>query len=162
MGLKPRSNLRNLLTPPCHWPVKFGSSNFLGCCIGMWSCTSPFLPTHRNMAPRRKSRFWRGCRFCFRQFRICVWLVLLVLAAILVYVNQVGLPDFIKKPLLQSLHERGLDLQFSRLRLRWYRGIVADNVRFERAGEPFSPQLTLREVQVRLNHEALRKFQIQI
>jgi hypothetical protein len=114
------------------------------------------------MAPRQKRTFWKWCRFCFRQFRITLWLLLLVLVAALVYVNQVGLPDIVKKPLLQALHEHGLDLRFSRLRFRWYRGIVADNVRFELAADPNGPQLTAREVQVRLNHQALQKLQIQI
>ena len=114
------------------------------------------------MAPRPKRRFWRICRIYFRRFRIAVWLAVLVLIATLGYLNQVGLPGFVKKPLLEKLHERGLDLRFSRLRLRWYSGLVAENVRFERAEEPPSPQFTIQEVQVRLNHRALARLQLQI
>ena len=114
------------------------------------------------MATRPPRRFWRSCRIYFRRFRIAVWLIVLLLVAAFAYVNQIGLPGFVKKPLLENLRARGLDLQFSRLRLRWYRGLVAENVRFERADEPFSPQFTLREVQVRLNHRALSRLQIQI
>jgi hypothetical protein len=114
------------------------------------------------MATRPKSRFWRICRIYFRRFRITVWLLVLVLVASLGYLNQVGLPGFVKKPLLENLRARGLDLQFSRLRLRWYRGLVADDVRFVRAEEPLSPQFTIQEVQVRLNHRALAHLQLQI
>ncbi len=109
-----------------------------------------------------KSRFWRICRVGFRRFRMMIWLVILFILGSLIYVNQVGLPFFIKKPLLEKLRASGIDLQFTRLRLRWYQGIVAENVRFGQADEPFSPHLTLPQVQVALNHEALAKFQIQV
>ena len=113
-------------------------------------------------ATRRKRGFWRTCRVCFRWVRIAVWLLILVLLGALLYLTQIGLPDFAKKPLLENLRARGLDLQFSRLRLRWYRGIVAENVRFGRADEPLSPELTVAQIQVRLNHHALARLQFQI
>ncbi|HWI57555.1 MAG TPA: hypothetical protein VNZ22_10030, partial [Bacillota bacterium] len=87
---------------------------------------------------------------------------MLVLLTALLYLNQVGLPGFVKKPLLEKLRARGIDLQFSRLRLRWYQGVVAENVRFGHADDPLSPQLTLKEVQVRLNARALARFQLQV
>jgi hypothetical protein len=102
------------------------------------------------------------CRIYFRRFRITVWLIVLLLLGALVYLNQIGLPGFVKKPLLENLHARGLDLQFSRLRWRWYRGLVAENARFERADAPFTPRLTLQEVQVRLNHRALSRLRLQV
>ncbi len=114
------------------------------------------------MATRTKSRFWRICRVYFRRFRIAVWLVVLALVATFVYLNQVGLPGFVKEPLLENLRARGLDLQFSRLRLRWYRGLVAENVRFGRAGEPRTPQFTIQEGQLRLNHRAMTRLQLQV
>jgi len=114
------------------------------------------------MAPRQKGRFWRTCRICFRRIRITAWLLILAVLGGLVYLNQIGLPDFAKKPLLEKLRVRGLDLQFSRLRLSWYRGLVAENVRFGRPDEPLSPQLTVAEVRVRLNYEALARLQFQV
>ena len=114
------------------------------------------------MTPRRKSHFWRLCRIYFRRFRITVWCIILAVLGSLLYVNQVGLPGFVKKPLLDKLRARGLDLQFSRLRLRWYQGIVAENVRFGQPDEPLSPSLTLAELQVRLNYHALSRFQLQV
>ncbi|MCX6927348.1 MAG: hypothetical protein NT154_29710, partial [Verrucomicrobia bacterium] len=116
------------------------------------------LPT----ATGRKRGFWRTCRLYFRRFRISVWLLILALVSALVYLTQIGLPDFAKKPLLENLRARGLDLQFSRLRLNWYRGIVADHVHFGQADDPLSPRLTAELVQVRLNHEALARLQIQV
>jgi len=114
------------------------------------------------MAPLHPRRFWRICRIYFRRFRIAVWLVILLLLGALLYVNQVGLPGFVKRPLLEKLRARGLDLQFTRLRVRWYQGIVAENVRFGQPDEPLSPSLTLAELQVRLNYHALTRLQIQV
>lgn len=111
--------------------------------------------------PPKPRRFWRRCRIYFRRVRITVWfLVLLVLGAAL-YVNQVGLPGVLKRPLVERLRARGLDLQFSRLRLRWYHGIVAENVRFGRV-DPESPHLTASELQVRLNYQALSHLKLQL
>ncbi len=91
-----------------------------------------------------------------------VWLIILFLLGSFVYLNQVGLPGFVKKPLLQKLRAQGLELQFSRLRLRLYHGIVAENVRFGLADDPLSPKLTASEVQVLLSHRALARLQLQV
>jgi hypothetical protein len=114
------------------------------------------------MGSQKKGRFWRICRVYFRRFRISVWLLVLTLLAAVVYLNQVGLPDLVKRPLLRKLKERGVDLQFSRLRLSWYEGIVAENVRFGPADQQFSPHLKVADVEVRLNWAALRHLQVQI
>jgi hypothetical protein len=111
---------------------------------------------------RPKRRFWRIVRIYFRRFRITVWLVTLLVLGAFIYVNQVGLPGFVKNPLLENLRARGLDLQFSRLRVRWYQGIVADNVRFGQSNEPLIPQLTAAELQLHLDAKALTKFQVVI
>ena len=111
---------------------------------------------------RHKFRFWRLLRIYFRRFRITVWLALLLIVGVFVYLNQIGLPDFVKKPLLESLRARGIDLQFSRLRLDWADGIVADHVRFGRPDNPESPYLTVREVKVGLDRSQLAKLTLQI
>ncbi len=114
------------------------------------------------MGARRKSRFWRLCRLYFRSFRILVWLLILAALWALIYVNQVGLPEVVKGPLLEKLRARGLDLQFSRLRLSWNQGIVAENVRFGPADQEISPRLHVAEVQVRLNWDALAHLHLQV
>ena len=114
------------------------------------------------MGAHHRRRFWRICRLYFRSFRILVWLLILTALGVLIYVNQIGLPDFIKGPLLDKLRARGLDLQFSRLRLSWYQGIVAENVHFGPADLEISPHLNVGEVQVRLNWKALSHLRIQV
>ncbi|HEY5912420.1 MAG TPA: AsmA-like C-terminal region-containing protein [Verrucomicrobiae bacterium] len=113
--------------------------------------------------PARPARgFWGTCRVYFRRFRIAVWLCVLLLLGGLIYLNQVGLPGVIKEPLLEKLRARGLDLQFSRLRLRWYQGIVAENVHFGRPDDPAGAELELGEVQVLLNFKALTHLRLQV
>jgi AsmA-like protein len=114
------------------------------------------------MGAHHKSRFWRICRLYFRGFRIVVWLLILTALAGLIYVNQIGLPDVVKRPLLDKLRARGLDLQFSRLRVSWNQGVVAENVHFGPADQEISPHLNVAEVQVRLNWKALAHLRIQV
>src|SRR4029077_15877177 len=78
----------------------------------------------------------------------------------LIRFNRIGLPDFLKTRLVASLHSRGIELEFSRLRLR-LRGLVAENVRIG-GGNARLPTLTLAEVQLRPDFSALRQFQLQI
>jgi hypothetical protein len=102
------------------------------------------------------------CRIYFRRFRIAVWLVCLLLLGSIVYLNQIGLPGFVKNPLLEKLRAQGIDLQFSRLRWRFYQGIVAENVTFGKANDMEGPKATAAEVAVQLNRQALRHFQLQV
>lgn len=114
------------------------------------------------MATRKHSRSWKLLRIYFRRFRLGLWLVSLALLGALLYVNQIGLPDFVKNPLLEKLRARGLDLQFTRLRLRFPHGLVADNVRFGGTNNSANPALTLQEIQVRLDYAALAHGRLQV
>src|SRR5205814_1462541 len=96
-------------------------------------------------ASPKKSRFLRLCRIYFRRFRVAVWLIVLALVGCALYLDQIGLPGFVKKPLLEKLRAQGIDLQFSRLRLRRLHEVVAENVVFGRAHDDVTPQLTVRE-----------------
>lgn len=110
--------------------------------------------------PKQSSRWWRF-RVIFRRCRITALLVILAVTVALVYLDKAGLPDFIKRPLLQKLHDRGLDLQFTRLRWLPFRGIIADNVFFGTTNAS-SPRLNLKEVNVNLDYAAFFKRQLQV
>ena len=115
------------------------------------------------MSPPIPGRRRRLCRIFLR--RLCTALLLLafIIIAAGVYLNEVGLPGFLKRPLLAKLHARGIDLQFSQLRWHWYRGFVAEDVHFGRAQEEAAgPQLSLKEVELKLNHGVLAKFRLNI
>src|SRR5882724_6658872 len=115
------------------------------------------------MSVRVPGRRWRRCCVLLRGMRITVLLILFFLVAFFVYLNEVGLPGFLKTSLIEKLHARGVDIEFTRLRLHWNRGVVAENVRFVRANqETNGPQFTFREVELKLNHAALVKFQFSV
>jgi len=111
---------------------------------------------------RSKGHFWRLLRIYFRHFRVTVLLVCLGLLIFVVFLNQHGLPDFIKRPVLEKLRARGLELEFSRMRLRWHRGIVADNVQFGQIETPMLPRLSAKEVEIDLDWHALTRMQLQV
>ncbi|MFO1489226.1 MAG: hypothetical protein U1F83_16020, partial [Verrucomicrobiota bacterium] len=114
------------------------------------------------MPSRKPSRPWKLLRIYFRRFRIGVWLCVLLICGALLYVNQVGLPDFVKNPVLERLEARGLHLQFTRLRWHFPYGIVADNVLFGGGTNAAVPVFTVREVQVKLDYRALLHRQLQV
>lgn len=86
----------------------------------------------------------------FRWGRRSVYLVVVLAAGALGWLHQVGLPGFAKAPLLAQLAQRGLQLEFERLRLRLTRGIVAEKVRLAGMAEANGPRLEADDVQVRL------------
>ncbi|MBU6399273.1 MAG: hypothetical protein KGS61_03060 [Verrucomicrobia bacterium] len=97
-----------------------------------------------------------------RWLRLTGLLFILLLLGAAIYLNRVGIPDFLRARLIGELQARGLDLQFSRLRLHWYRGIVAENINLGRTAQPFGPQLYLDRIELRLNPHALRHLDLQL
>ncbi|HLH53459.1 MAG TPA: AsmA-like C-terminal region-containing protein [Verrucomicrobiae bacterium] len=114
------------------------------------------------MCAAQKRRFWRICRIYFRRFRIAVWFLVLLILGSIIYLNQVGLPEFVKRPLLDKLKEHGLDIRFSRLRLSWYQGIIAENVHFWPSFAEGTPHLSVEAMHVRLNWKALAQRRLQV
>lgn len=89
-------------------------------------------------------------------------LALFALVGAGLYLNLVGLPDFLRQPLLETLRERGLDLQVASLRWHFYRGIVAEDLKFGRLGDASGPRVTAREAELNLNYHALLDGQIEV
>src|SRR5579884_1678743 len=115
------------------------------------------------MSTKGPKRWWRISRACLRGFRLFILVLLLIVVYLLAWVNTIGLPDFLKRPLIAKLHERGVDVQFRRLRWRWNRGLVADDVHIGAAKqETNSPQLALQQLALKINHHELVRFRLQI
>ncbi len=114
------------------------------------------------MAGFTKRRFFRGLLTTFRWCRISVWLVILAAVSAVFYLHVVGLPKFVKTPLLRELRQRGFDAQFSDMRLGWTQEILVSDVSFGRAEQPLSPSLSVGSAEVRLDFMALlhRQFKI--
>ncbi len=110
-------------------------------------------------AGRRSSGRWRRALFWTLGFLV---LLALLLVAALVYLNQVGLPAFAKERLAAHLRQRGWDVEFSRLRLGWNRGLVIDNLRLQRTNDPSGLQISLAEVQAHFNQQKLRDFAFEL
>ncbi len=106
--------------------------------------------------------FWRQCRLTFRWFRRAVWLAVLAVLAALLWLNRVGLPDFVKTSLVADLHARGVALEFSRMRLHFVHGVVTENVRLGQPQTPDSPVFSAREVRLRLNYSELLHRRLQV
>ena len=106
--------------------------------------------------------FWRKCRVLFRQLRRVIMFVAVVLACAVLWLGKVGLPDFLKRSLVETLHTRGVELEFTRLRLDISRGLVADNVRIGRAEKAGGVALSLQQAQLQLDYHALLHRQLQI
>jgi len=108
------------------------------------------------------SGFWRKCRTGLRRLRITALFAVLALVCALVWFNRVGLPDFLKQRLVQTLQARGIELAFTRMRLDLVHGLVIENARIGHAEAPEDPVLSLAEIQLQLNYRALWHRQWQI
>ena len=102
------------------------------------------------MADKPQRRFWRIARRLFRWFRITLLLLVLALLVFVIWLNHFGLPDFMKERLVFELRSRGVELRFTRMRLVWYRGIVADDIQFGRPSDTNGPRLSATEAEVHL------------
>ena len=90
------------------------------------------------MAKRIQRRFSRVRRI-FRWCRILFLLLVLAVVVSGIYLNTIGLPGFLKNPLIARLKEAGVEVEFGRMRLRWYRGVVVDHATFTFLKHPLQP-----------------------
>ena len=114
------------------------------------------------MPPIAQRGLRQRVRRCFRWCRVTVLFFLFLLLGALAYLNCVGLPEFLKARLVAELRARGVVLQFSRMRLRWYHGLVAENVSLGRADDPSGPHLSLAEADLQLDRAALHRLQFHV
>jgi hypothetical protein len=98
---------------------------------------------------------WRKCCTTLRWCRYTLWAVIVLALLALAWLNVIGLPDFLKNRLTASFRDRGVQVEFSRMRFRLIHGLIADNVRLGGETGPFQPVLTASEVQLRLDYHAL-------
>jgi hypothetical protein len=109
-----------------------------------------------------QSGFWRKCRVGFRWFRRAALVAVIALICAFVWFDRVGVPDFLKRRLVETLRERGVELEFSWLRFSLLHGLIAENVRVGHAAAPGSPALSAREVRLELNFRAAMHRRLQL
>ncbi len=113
-------------------------------------------PPASTPAPPAHGRWRRFSRRCVRATCVTGILVVCGILAVGAYLSDVGLPGFAKTKLLEKLHAQGIELSFDRMRWRFGRGIVAENVHFGRAdAPPDSPRFSAHEVVLGVNAGAL-------
>lgn len=114
------------------------------------------------MPDLKPTGFWPRARKIFRRVRLAIWIALLAALLAGVGFSVFGLPGCVTRPLAEKLRARGVELHFARLRLSWWRGLVAYDVKFggERAAD--APQFFARRVEVPVRITALRNFDFEI
>jgi hypothetical protein len=110
------------------------------------------------MSRTRGKRVWGITRRVFRWFRITLLALVLIAALALVYLNEVGLPDFVKRRVVAALETEGLNIEFSRLRLDGYRRIAIDKVRVAVTNAVPPISLSAAKADLRFQREALKSF----
>lgn len=116
-------------------------------------------PPVENPKPVPNRRRWIA-RVCFRCIRTTLIVILLIGAILGLFLNKVGLPEILKTRVITQARAKGWEVEFSRLRLRWYRGLVAENLHIQGTNGASGPQLFVEEAESPLNLAALRGFEL--
>ena len=110
---------------------------------------------------RPRSLAWRAFFTTFKWCRVAVLLLLLTVIVLGLFLNHVGLPGWLERRIEDQFRASGWELKFSKLRLRWYRGIVAEGLQLQRTNTVSGPQLFLQNAEFRLNWQAFRKLDLE-
>ena len=116
----------------------------------------------RDGAKPAPSRARRILRRLFRCARTTLLIVALLVVVAGFFLNKVGLPEFVKKRVVAQLRAKGWEVEFSRLRLRWYRGLVAEDLQMRRANNQPGPLLFLESAECRFNRDAYRHLKLEV
>jgi hypothetical protein len=84
----------------------------------------------------------RICRKIFRWCRIIVLFTVFLVMAEVAYLHLIGLPEFLKRPLLQTLRQHGFDAEFTGAHLNWGPVIEVENAAFQTTNEASGPRLS--------------------
>jgi hypothetical protein len=98
----------------------------------------------------------------FKWCRVVVLLVVLLAVAALTYLQLVGLPDYLKKPLLGALRQRGFEAQFSDAHFTWGPSIVIENGSFSPTNVTTGPRLSAAWTQLDLNAAAFLRGRLHV
>src|SRR6266516_7245827 len=118
-------------------------------------------PAEPSVTKPTRRRGWQIFFTTFKWCRIAVLLFLLVVIILGLFLNHVGLPDWLVRRVEDQLRAKGWEMNCSRLRLRWYRGIVAEDLQLQRMDSANSPHLFIQRVEFRLNWEAFKAFDLE-
>ena len=112
-----------------------------------------------SFSQRKPARYFLAA---FKWCRVTLLLAVLLVVAALAYLQLVGLPDFLKHPLLRALRQRGFDAQFASARLGWGPSIIIENAAFSPTRPSSGLQLSAGWTQLKLNAAALLRARLQV
>src|SRR6266542_5113143 len=104
-------------------------------------------PAEQSVTKPTRRRGWRIFFTTFKRCRIAVLLSLLVVLILGLFLNHVGLPGWLERRVEDQLRAKGWEMKCSRLRLRWYRGIVAEDLQLQRTDAGKSPHLFIQRAE---------------
>ena len=105
---------------------------------------------------RPRSLLWRAVFTSFKWCRISILLLIFTVIILGLFLDHVGLPDWLERRVEDQFRANGWEIKFSKLRLRWYRGVVAEGLHLQRTNALAGPSLFLQTAEFRLNWRALR------
>lgn len=118
-------------------------------------CQTPEAGAGTGTGRRRVLRIcWGGFRFCVRSGYFLVAL----LGYAFFHLAYIGLPGFLKEPVLDIVRQQGLELDYSRIRFVPLRGLVADQVNIRIRGESDRKPLLVRELGFRFDWKPLLRL----
>ena len=107
-----------------------------------------------NNAVSRLRRVVRGCR-------VSALFLLFLAVTPLIFLNIVGLPDFVKTSVVESLRQQGLELEFDSMRLLPV-GVVVEKVSVAASRTPGSPKLGFDEILLGLDFTKLLARRVEV
>jgi hypothetical protein len=117
--------------------------------------------TKEHLTKPGRRRGWRIFFTTFKWCRIAVLLLVLVVLVFGLFLNHVGLPEWLEQRVEGQFEATGWEVKFSRLRLRWYHGIVAEHLQLQRTNTHNGPHLFLENAEFRLNWKALQHLDLE-
>jgi hypothetical protein len=98
----------------------------------------------------------------FKWCRVAVLFALLLVVAALTYLQLIGLPDYLKNPLLRAFRQRGFEAQFASARLGWGPCIIIENAGFSPTNQGTGPHLSAGWTQLDLNPAAFLHARLRV
>ncbi|MEY2409870.1 MAG: hypothetical protein QOF48_2540, partial [Verrucomicrobiota bacterium] len=111
--------------------------------------------------PRLHRRGWRRFFTIFKWLRVTFLLGVMSLMILGLFLNRVGIPGWAQRRIAAQMQARGWEMQFSWMRLQWYRGIVAGHLQLSRTNTMTGPNIFVETAEFRLNGRALRSLDLQ-
>ncbi len=96
----------------------------------------------------------RKCMMALKWCRVASLFAIFLIVTALSYLHMVGLPNYLKKPLLGTLREKGFNVQFTRASLGWGPSIIIEEATFRSTNETAGPILVAAWTHLDLNRSA--------